>query len=71
MKLEQMLIPCTQINSKWLKDLNIRSETIKFLDENKGKTLSDLNCINVFLCQSPKAIEIKQNKTKQNKTNGT
>ena len=45
-----------------LKDFNIRHDTIKFLEENISKTFSDINCANVFLGQSPKAIEIKTNK---------
>ena len=59
MKLEQTLRPCTKINSKWLKDLNIRKDTIRLLEENTGKTFSDISPTNVFSGQSPKATEIK------------
>ena len=63
-KLEHTLTPYTKTNSKRLKDLNIKKDIIKLLEENIGKTFSDINHTNVFLGQSPKATEIK---TKINK----
>ena len=51
---------------KWLKGLNIRHDTIKLLEENTGKKLSDIDCTNVFLGLSPKAIEIKTKISKWN-----
>ena len=48
-----------KVNSEWLRDLNIRQDTIKLLEENIGKALSDITCTNVFSDQFPKAREIK------------
>ena len=59
MKLEHTHKPRMKINSKRLKDLNIRQDIIKLLEENISKTFSDINVTNVFSGQSPKATEIK------------
>ena len=59
MKLEHILIPYRKINSKWIKDLNIRYDTIKLLEGLIGKTFFDINLTNVFLGQPPKVMEIK------------
>ena len=58
MKLEHTITPCTKINSKWLKDLHVRHDTIKFLEVNIDKTFSDINHTR-FLRSVSKAIEIK------------
>lgn len=59
MKLEHTLTSCTEINSKWLKYLNTKYDIMKLLEENTSKAFSNINCANVLLDQSSKAIEIK------------
>ena len=59
MKLEHFLTAYTKRNSKWIKDLNVRPETIKFLEENKGRTLKDINQSKILYDPSPRVIEKK------------
>ena len=59
MKLEHFLRPRRKINSKWIKDLNVKSETIKLLEENIGKTLSDINHSRILYDLPPRIMEIK------------
>ena len=59
MKLEHFLTPYTKVNSKWIKDLNARPETIKLLEENIGRTLDDINQSMILFDPSPRVTEIK------------
>ena len=62
MKLEHFLIPYTKINSKWIKDPNVRPETIKLLEENISRTHSDINNSKILYDPLLRVMEIKINK---------
>ena len=64
MKLEHFLTPYTKINSKWIKDLNVRPESIKLLEENTGRMLCNINHNKILYDPPPRVMEIK---TKVNK----
>ena len=61
MKLEHFLTPYTKINSKWIKDLNVRPETIQLLEENIGKILCNTNYGRILYDPPPRVLEIKAN----------
>ena len=65
MMLERSLTPYTKINSKWIKDLNVRPDPIKLLEENVGRTLYDIHHSKIRFDPPPREMEIKT------KTNGT
>ena len=71
MKLEHFLMPYTKINSKWIKDLNVRPDSIKLLEENKGRTPYDINHSKILFDLLPKEMEIKTKTKKQMGPNET
>ena len=60
MKLGHQLIPCTKINSRWIKYLNISHDTTKVLEEKRGRKISDIPHSNIFTDMSPRARDIKE-----------
>ena len=60
MKIDHQLTPYTKINSRWIKDLNISHNTIKVLEKNIGRKISDIPCSNILTDMSPKARDIKE-----------
>ena len=65
-KLDPFLTPYTKINSRWIKELNIRPNTIKTLEENQGKTIQDIGIGKDFMTKTPKTLETKTKTDKWN-----
>ena len=63
MKMNHFLIPYTEINPKWIKNLNVSHETTKIIEDNTGSNLFDIGCSNIILDMSP---EVRETKTKIN-----
>ena len=70
MKPDQFLTPYTKINSKWIKDLSVRPETIKILEENIGKTLSNIHHSRILYDPTPRILEINIGNKSKNKQMG-
>ena len=70
MKLEHSLTAYTKINSKWIEDLNVRPDTIKLVEQNRGRTLYDINHSKILFDPPPRGME-KKPKNKQMGSNET
>ena len=66
MKLDYQITPYTKINSRWIKDLNIIRDTIKVLEENIGRKITDIPCSSIFTDMSPRVRDIKERINKWN-----